>query len=212
MFNITEESDDYCDAIEPESSVEIDNPLYLRIQRDSIIGKHARSDGDLPNNFVCTPPASLRKLKSDNGRQRSESPVELKDSLSDVTQSLDLAVSIPTPSFGARTTSNLEPHEIIGQLCKALHMKQVEYTFSGPHKLNCECRIFRQNPTKGKSSGPPKLQRARSTKDALELLSWEMEVCYLPKLDMHGIRLRRVCGDIWKYKQKISDVMALVNL
>ena len=98
-------------------------------------------------------------------------------------QSLDLAT--PAPSFGVLTTSSLPSHVIITELTGALRLNRVSFKHSGPHKLVCECRVVRTSPSTVKTGGgdsAPKLQRANSTLDALELLQWEMELCVLPHL------------------------------
>ena len=98
-------------------------------------------------------------------------------------QSLDLAT--PAPSFGVLTTSSLPSHVIITELTGALRLNRVSFKHAGPHKLICECRVVRTSPSnvkKGGGNSAPKLQRANSTLDALELLQWEMELCVLPHL------------------------------
>lgn len=181
------------------------------------LGLAARSDGDVfkdqPLN-APTSPNSLRKLKSHGDHRGATHSPKLPSAAStdDLPQSLDLAT--PGPSFGVSTTSSLPSHIIISELSGALRANHVQFKHAGPHKLICECRVARSD-SKSKTlsrTGPPPLVRARSTIDALELLQWEMELCVLPHLDMYGIRLHRISGNIWRYKEKISTVMGQVKL
>jgi hypothetical protein len=39
------------------------------------------------------------------------------------------------------------------------------------------------------------------------LLSWEMQVVNIGQLGLHGIQLRRLQGDHWKYKRLVDHVL-----
>eukprot|EP00041_Stephanoeca_diplocostata_P033469 m.1107194 g.1107194 ORF g.1107194 m.1107194 type:complete len:777 (-) comp24347_c0_seq4:286-2616(-) len=202
-------------------------------------GQRAASDGacdtgggtsdDAPSSDATA--QALRKLRSDGGTRAAvqlgstgedhviheqDQNAAARALVQGLPQSLDLAVSLPTTTFGAATTSSLPPHLMVAELTRALTRMNVDFHFATPHKIVCECRVLRdtgRNRTGGSAKMlASKLYRSDSTKEARELVSWEMEICLLPRLGMHGIRLRRICGDIWKYKQKVSQVTASMKL
>jgi hypothetical protein len=104
--------------------------------------------------------------------------------------------------FGASTTSPLPTSQLLVELKKALlkHNVTFKQSQSGP-KLTCEFRTA--STPKG-----PQLQRRRVTMQ--NLVTWEMEVCPVPKMDLRGIILRRIAGNQWRYKQIVTAVMSVV--
>jgi hypothetical protein len=133
-------------------------------------------------------------------------------------------------AFGADTTTTLSAVQITQQLKRALDLENVTYTEPTPFKLVCESRpagaASGQQQTASPVPGSPQkalqrgvssvgggggaLQRRKTAVD-LQIVRWEMEICELDRLDMRGIQLRRVVGDIWEYKKKVDAVMGLIN-
>ena len=102
---------------------------------------------------------------------------------------LDLALTMR--SFGAATTSSLPAADIVKELIRALDRERVLYTQPQSHKLICHSRVATSNGAKQPSR--PQLQRRKTTINLQQLVSWEMEVCLLPKLGTFWISCCRVC-------------------
>ena len=82
--------------------------------------------------------------------------------------------------------------------------KGILYTQPQPLKLLCESGAATEtSPSFG-------LLNRKQTQPG-QLVRWEMEICELEWLDMRGIRPRRLVGDIWDYKKKITNLMNDVN-
>jgi len=211
------------DAVAEEVSPEKDSPSRLtkhRLPLPFMSGdQRTFSDGMAGegDSLVKAEPV-FRKLQSDGGHRllRSNALATIMaappaaaapDAMRGLPQSLDLAVSLPTVPFNAATTSSLPPHRIIQEAVRVLREKGIDYSVSG-YKIACQCRLAR---TRG--GGASRLRtRSTSMKEAPEMVGWEMEICMLPKLDIHGIRLHRVCGNIWAYKEKVQEVTSAMKL
>ena len=107
-------------------------------------------------------------------------------------------------AFGADTTTTLHAAEIVKVLKRALAVESISFTQPHALKLVCEARTV---PTTNTAAGL--LHRKKTTLG--KLVKWEMEICELERLDMRGIKLRRLVGDIWAYKRLIGTVMSIVN-
>eukprot|EP00054_Salpingoeca_dolichothecata_P022052 m.143108 g.143108 ORF g.143108 m.143108 type:complete len:780 (+) comp24205_c0_seq1:130-2469(+) len=133
-----------------------------------------------------------------------------------VDQTLDLATSMR--SFGAATTSSLSPAEIQAEIIQVLEKNGVGYSSNGRHKLLCECRsnltsaLAKQALSTRRSSAEPRLGRRRSSLTTDSVVVWEMEICLLAQLGLHGIRLHRISGDPWRYKDMLSLLISEMKL
>lgn len=146
-----------------------------------------------------TPPAAidaqaLRKLRSDGGTRTfvhrdpagpgsndHVARAQVKEAaartmVQDLPQSLDLAVSLPTTTFGAATTSSLPPHLMVAEVTRALTRMNVDFHFATPHKIVCECRVLRDvgRTRAGGTKASSKLYRSDSTKEARELVGTDV--------------------------------------
>lgn len=89
-------------------------------------------------------------------------------------------------AFGASTTSTRTVDDIVQQIKESLRVTRVKYHMPTATRAIC-------------TDGPG-------------MLSWEMEVVRLNGLDLKGIQLRRLHGDIWKYKEMVARVMHHLRL
>eukprot|EP00051_Salpingoeca_urceolata_P004899 m.68699 g.68699 ORF g.68699 m.68699 type:complete len:739 (+) comp13921_c0_seq2:375-2591(+) len=134
--------------------------------------------------------------RSQKFRSRLNSEEEARRSRPSSTDPL-LPMTEAVGQFNADTTSSLPANQIVGQLKKALKKEQISTKLLGAHKLECVWQ---------------KVERRRGQMVVTDRVAWHMEVCRIKHLGMQGIKLHRLSGDIWKYKQVVADVMRWVKL
>lgn len=98
---------------------------------------------------------------------------------------------------------------IIDELKRALSTAGIQFTQLQKFRLLCESPEPAPSGQTEQRAGPPKLVAGV---DRAVQVSWEMDVIVLPKLGLHGIKLHRVSGDIWRYKNVIAHMMSFVKL
>lgn len=54
--------------------------------------------------------------------------------------------------------------------------------------------------------------RGRITEGVRAKLSFELEVCLIPRVDMVGIRRKRLKGDAWCYKRVCEEVLRMTSV
>uniref|UniRef100_A0A3P8YIC7 MAP/microtubule affinity-regulating kinase 3 n=1 Tax=Esox lucius TaxID=8010 RepID=A0A3P8YIC7_ESOLU len=119
---------------------------------------------------------------------------ENKDSLS----STSTVPSTPTPgltpkdnkprslrfTWSMKTTSSMEPNEMMKEIRKVLDSNSCEYELRERYMLLC-------------MSGNPACD---------DFVQWEMEVCKLPRLSLNGVRFKRISGTSIAFKNIASKV------
>jgi hypothetical protein len=221
-------SSDMLDVVAEEPVPQAPPPQMggLALPFSNVDGRSLSHGAHDPTDSLLKPEPVFRKLRSDGGNRLKrlsaapqEAPVATTHAteddirpMRDLPQSLDLAVSLPTVPFNAATTSSLPPHRIMTEAMRVLTERGIDFTVIGQYKIACQCRSVRSRDKSG-GKGMSKIRaRSLSMKEGPETVGWEMEICMLPKLDMHGIRLHRVCGNIWTYKEKVQEVTSAMKL
>jgi hypothetical protein len=152
---------------------------------------------------------------------------------------LDLVAS--TRSFGTRNTSTLPAGAVLDELTRASALLGLTLQpVAGTHKLmvysragtSADARVVAAAAAvvtgRGRresfapllpigselpgSTPPPTPRMLNGGGDGGDELMWEMEVCLLPRLDLRGIKLRRIAGDIWSYKRQIEALFSVAKL
>ncbi|XP_059364897.1 serine/threonine-protein kinase MARK2-like isoform X2 [Carassius carassius] len=93
-------------------------------------------------------------------------------------------------TWNMKTTSALEPGEMMKEIRKVLDANSCEYELREPFMLLC-------------MAGKPAHD---------DFVQWEMEVCKLPRLSLNGVRFKRICGTSIAFKNiasKISNELKL---
>ena len=54
--------------------------------------------------------------------------------------------------------------------------------------------------------------RGRITEGVRAKLSFELEVCLIPRVDVVGIRRKRLKGDAWCYKRVCEEVLRMASI
>lgn len=87
-------------------------------------------------------------------------------------------------TWSMKTTSSMEPMEMMREIRKVLDSNSCEYELRERYMLLCV-------------SGNP----ARD-----DFVQWEMEVCKLPRLSLNGVRFKRISGTSIAFKNIASKV------
>ena len=82
-----------------------------------------------------------------------------------------------------KTTSSLDPNEIMQRIRNALDANGCDYEQREKYLLLCEQKEFDD-----------------------EAIQFEMEVCRLPRLALHGVRFKRITGSATQYKDIASKL------
>ncbi|KAJ0050911.1 hypothetical protein NL108_009899 [Boleophthalmus pectinirostris] len=110
---------------------------------------------------------------------------------------LDKVITMLTPSkrrdgprkikvqYNVTLTSQTNPDQVLNQILSALPEKNVDFTQKG-YTLKCQ--------TWG--------DFGKVT------MAFELEVCFLQKLDVVGVRRQRLKGDAWVYKHLVEDILS----
>lgn len=87
-------------------------------------------------------------------------------------------------TWSMKTTSSMEPMEMMREIRKVLDSNSCEYELRERYMLLCV-------------SGNP----ARD-----DFVQWEMEVCKLPRLSLNGVRFKRISGTSIAFKNIASKI------
>ncbi|EDQ89057.1 uncharacterized protein MONBRDRAFT_8402 [Monosiga brevicollis MX1] len=114
-------------------------------------------------------------------------------------KALDLATeATSSSSFGAATTSSLPYDRVMAELQRALRRNGVDFELD---RNTLTCR------TRNSDGSGDRRRRGSYFSEAEEDVSWEMAVQKISRLGLHGIRLRRLQGDHWRYKRLVDHVL-----
>lgn len=94
--------------------------------------------------------------------------------------------------FNVDTTTMKQPADILTEVARVLDLHQLEYVLEG--------YIFR---CKEKSNSPDRKQKP---------LQFDVEVCQIKGLSMHGLKFKRVAGDVWEYRNTCQTLIAQMKM
>ncbi|KAI9322937.1 KA1 domain/Ssp2 C-terminal domain-containing protein [Zopfochytrium polystomum] len=87
-------------------------------------------------------------------------------------------------TFSVGTTSAKPPADILAEIVRVLTEDRIEHEVTG---FVCVCY-------------------------AEEDLEFEIEVCGIPRLNLNGLRFKRMSGNSWTYKNLLTDLIARMRL
>ncbi|XP_063687696.1 maternal embryonic leucine zipper kinase-like [Bolinopsis microptera] len=95
--------------------------------------------------------------------------------------------------YSVSTTSTHSAEHVLAELQRALHIKGVQIKKSDrfPNYL-LRCTVADK---RGKTN-----------------IVFELEVCHLPRMDLIGVRRKRVKGDTWEYKKLCEEILSIAKL
>lgn len=73
---------------------------------------------------------------------------------------------------------------VLAKLKDVLIEKRIEFGFSSPYCLLCHWGA----------------------------ISFELEICTIPNLEVNGIRFHRISGDVWEYSKLCRSILEDMNL
>jgi MAP/microtubule affinity-regulating kinase len=94
--------------------------------------------------------------------------------------------------FNVDTTTTQSPQQVMEEIHRVLELEKLEHEeFKMEYKL--KGHVF-------KCSYP------------MKRLKFQLEICKIKNLDLTGVKLRRVKGDLWVYKEHCQRLMAKLKL
>ncbi|XP_041447176.1 microtubule affinity regulating kinase 2 S homeolog isoform X8 [Xenopus laevis] len=87
-------------------------------------------------------------------------------------------------TWSMKTTSSMEPNEMISEICKVLDANNCQYESQDKYMLLC----------------------VHGTPGHDNYVQWEMEVCKLPRLSLNGVRFKRISGTSIAFKNIASKI------
>ena len=92
--------------------------------------------------------------------------------------------------YDVSSTSTRPPMEVLGELERVIELKGIVYRTKG-YLIRCK-------------TVHPVTRRVE--------LAFDLEVCVLPKMDLIGVKRKRVKGDTWAYKRVCEELLSLAQL
>ncbi|ORY38803.1 kinase associated domain 1-containing protein, partial [Rhizoclosmatium globosum] len=86
-------------------------------------------------------------------------------------------------TFSAGTTSSKDPDTLIEELIRVLKSENIKYEINS---YMATCRF--------------------------EDVEFEIEICKLPRLNLNGLRFKRMSGNSWTYKNLLTTVIEKLQL
>uniref|UniRef100_A0A3B4BMT7 non-specific serine/threonine protein kinase n=1 Tax=Periophthalmus magnuspinnatus TaxID=409849 RepID=A0A3B4BMT7_9GOBI len=176
------------------------NKNVLTTPNDNVSTKTSTSPRVLCCSLLCPRSRSLDMAGSgDSGKKRKAGKV-----FGSLERGLDKVITMLTPSkrrgprdaprkikvqYNVTLTNQTNPDQVLNQILSALPEKNVDFTQKG-YTLKCQ--------TWG--------DFGKVT------MAFELEVCFLQKLDVVGVRRQRLKGDAWVYKHLVEDILSTSSI
>ena len=87
-------------------------------------------------------------------------------------------------TWSMKTTSMMDPTDILQEIERVLNINHCDYDHREKFMLMC----------------------AFEAKEGHQLIQWEMEVCKLPRLQVNGVRFKRISGNTMAFKGIASKI------
>jgi serine/threonine protein kinase len=99
------------------------------------------------------------------------------------------------------TTTSKSPNDILLQLQRIIGPENLNlYSYDQKFVVGCEVDI--NNPAWNKNSSSRKSQ----------IISFHVEICKVPRMDLNAIHFKRIAGGVWNYKKVCNRVLSQMSL
>jgi MAP/microtubule affinity-regulating kinase len=132
------------------------------------------------------------------------------------------------------TTSSKPPHEILTEVLRVLNETGVRYVHDGRFTVTCEADVTQMlfpSPQQPGEMVHPGTQKAGSTHNlhvekmgssgsssllptakAQGVVIFQIEVCKIPRMNLHGLHFKRINGGVWSYKKCCNKLLSMMAL
>uniref|UniRef100_A0A6G3MFK4 non-specific serine/threonine protein kinase n=1 Tax=Henneguya salminicola TaxID=69463 RepID=A0A6G3MFK4_HENSL len=102
-------------------------------------------------------------------------------------------------TWSMKTTSNKEPEEMMKEIIRVLKLNNVAYEYREHFVLSC---IFDPSHEDSRCKPPGNIVIHRQD----ETVQFEIEICKLPRINLNGVRFKRISGTSMAFKNIASKI------
>jgi Kinase associated domain 1 len=125
------------------------------------------------------------------------------------------------------TTSSKPVNEILDQLLAVLAECRVEYKQESPFSLICEANMNALPATtkierKDEDESMDDVEQAEQSaamaatqswfKGKPQMVTFQIEICQVPRMSLHGLHFKRLTGGVWNYKKVCNKILSQMTL
>jgi len=107
------------------------------------------------------------------------------------------------------TTSSKAPEEIILEVTRVLNQNAVSYRIEKTFTMICQIDVDTLLNEMYHATNADADEEHRAKKG---FLAFQIEVCKVPKMNLHGLNFKRLTGGVWNYKKVCNKLLQQMNI
>ena len=111
------------------------------------------------------------------------------------------------------TTSSKPADELLDQLAQVLKDHGVEYNQEGQYLFNCNVNMnASKHAVDAMDECDPDNSHSSWFKGKPQHVGFQVEICQVPRMKLHGLHFKRLSGGVWNYKKICGKILSNMNL